>query len=65
MENGEADGWSRMLNVSRHSPAARVVSSVPKVNSRGALCGMIYKSQSGRDLMTLSTQIGHDVYLAI
>lgn len=52
MVEGVANGWSRMLNVTRQSPAARVVQSVARVNSRGALCGMIFKSQSGRDLMT-------------
>lgn len=62
MEDGEGDGWSRMLNVSRHSPSARVVNTVPKVNSKGALCGMIFKSQSGRDLMTPSMQMERDVY---
>ena len=61
----EADpqGWSRLLNVTRHSPAARAVNSLPVVNSHGALCGMMFKSLSGRDLLTqAAVKVDRDVF---
>jgi len=61
LDDGQTDGWNRLLNVTRHSPAARAVNTVPKVNSRGALCGMMFKSVSGRDLVLADAQVESDV----
>ena len=60
----EADpqGWSRLLNVTRHSPAARAVNSLPVVNSHGALCGMMFKSVSGRDLTQATVELDREVF---
>ena len=57
----DPEGWSRMLNVTRHSPAARAVRRLPVVNSRGALCGMMFMSPSGRDLTEATVTADTDV----
>ncbi|KAK9809075.1 hypothetical protein WJX72_008985 [[Myrmecia] bisecta] len=47
----------RMVNFTRHTPATRAVETLSKVDSHGHLCGLMFKSKSGRDLMSAGGQV--------
>ncbi|KAK9915642.1 hypothetical protein WJX75_002060 [Coccomyxa subellipsoidea] len=49
--NDEGEGDSRMFNFERDSPSKRGVDTVRRIDSKGHLCGLMFKSQSGHDLV--------------
>jgi len=49
--NEEGEGDSRMFNFERDSPSQRGVDTVRRVDSKGHLCGLMFKSRSGADLV--------------
>jgi hypothetical protein len=55
-------GSCRMLNICRHTPAARRVDTISQVDSHGHLCGLMFKSKSGRDLVADGNEALRDVY---
>lgn len=42
---------SRMFNIKRDNPAKRAIHAMARIDSKNHLCGLIYKSQSGTDLV--------------
>jgi len=50
LENGVVT--NKMINIKRENPAKRAISAMAKVDSKNHLCGLIYKSQSGTDLVS-------------
>ena len=40
-----------MFNFERDSPSKRGVDTVRRIDSKGHLCGLMFKSQSGHDLV--------------
>ena len=49
--NDEGEGDSRMFNFERDSPSQRGVDTVRRIDSKGHLCGLMFKSVSGHDLV--------------
>ena len=49
--NEEGEGDSRMFNFCRFSPSQRGVDTVKRIDSKGHLCGLLFKSVSGQDLV--------------
>ncbi|KAK9820989.1 hypothetical protein WJX81_002818 [Elliptochloris bilobata] len=57
----DAGGENRVVDFRRHTRSARPVRTVPRVDSKGHLCGLMCTSKSGRDLVEAASQPG-DVY---
>jgi len=49
LENGVVE--SRMINIKHDNPAKRAIRAMPRIDSKNHLCGLIYKSESGADLV--------------
>ncbi|CAL8470134.1 g9676 [Coccomyxa elongata] len=49
--NEEGEGDSRMFNFERDTPSQRGVDTIRRIDSKGHLCGLMFKSRSGHDLV--------------
>lgn len=56
LDNGVVE--SRMINIQRDNPAKRAISAMARMDSKNHLCGLIYKSQSGTDLVAFGQGLG-------
>ncbi|CAL5218648.1 g351 [Coccomyxa viridis] len=57
--NDEGEGDSRMFNFVRESPHEQGVDCIRRIDSKGHLCGLTFKSVSGQDLVNMQTASRH------
>ncbi|CAK0772895.1 hypothetical protein CVIRNUC_004010 [Coccomyxa viridis] len=57
--NDEGEGDSRMFNFVRENPHEQGVDCIRRIDSKGHLCGLTFKSVSGQDLVNMQAAARH------